>query len=72
MVGDGEQSGDVGVVISVLPFVTLYLLFWDEDLEDGFPAKVKILFDKNVMDFLDLESLVFAAEKMAERLIELD
>lgn len=70
--GAGEQNGDVGMVIPVLPFVPLYLIFWDEDTEDGFPAKVKILFDENVMNFLDLESLVFAAEKMAERILEFD
>ncbi|MCW5210250.1 DUF3786 domain-containing protein, partial [Desulfobulbus sp. N3] len=29
---------------------------WDQDMEDGFEARVKILFDQNVMDFLDLES----------------
>ncbi len=68
----GDQSADVGMVISVLPHVPLYLLFWDEEPEDGFEAKVKVLFDHNVMDFLDLESLVFAAERMADRLAELD
>ncbi len=41
-------------------------------MEDGFEARVKILFDQNVMDFLDLESLVFAAERMADCLLELD
>ncbi len=70
--GPGDQSGDVGMIIPVLPHVPLYLLFWDEDREDGFEAKIKVLFDHNVMDFLDLESLVFAAERMADRLAELD
>ena len=68
----GELSADVGMVIPVLPHVPHLLLFWDEEPEDGFEAKVKVLFDKNVMDFLDLESLVFAAERMADRLAELD
>ena len=70
--GPPEQSADVGMIIPVLPFVPLYLLFWDEDPEDGFEARVKVLFDKGVMDFLDLESLVFAAERLADRLAELD
>jgi hypothetical protein len=70
--GSGDQSGDVGMIIPVLPHVPLYLLFWDEEPEDGFEAKIKVLFDHNVMDFLDLESLVFAAERMADRLAELD
>ncbi len=70
--GPEDQSGDVGMIISVLPHVPLYLLFWDEEPEDGFEARVKVLFDHNVMDFLDLESLVFASERMADRLAELD
>jgi hypothetical protein len=66
------QSADFAAILAVLPYVPLYLLFWDQDLEDGFEARVKILFDQHVMDFLDLESLVFAAERMADRLLELD
>ncbi len=70
--GPSGQSADVGMVIPVLPYVPLYLLFWDEDSDDGFEARVKVLFDQGVMDFLDLESLVFAAERLADRLAELD
>ena len=70
--GEAGQSGDVGMIIPVLPFVPLYLLFWDEDPEDGFDARVKVLFDKGVMNFLDLESLVFAAERLADRLAALE
>ncbi len=70
--GPGDQSADVGLVIPVLPHVPHYLLFWDEEPDDGFEAKVKVLFDHNVMDFLDLESIVFAAERLADRLAELD
>lgn len=67
-----DQSSDVGMIISVLPYIPLNLLFWDAEPEDGFTAKVKVLFDHHVMDFLDLESLVFAAERLADRLAELD
>jgi hypothetical protein len=70
--GPGDQSADVGMIIPVLPRVPHYLLFWDEEPDDGFEAKVKVLFDHNVMDFLDLESIVFAAERLADRLAELD
>lgn len=70
--GPSDQSADVGVIIPVFPHVPLYLLFWDEEPDDGFEAKVKVLFDHHVMDFLDLESLVFAAERMADLLAELD
>lgn len=65
---DQDASASVGLIIQVLPMVPQYLLFWDAEPEDGFDAKVKILFDQNVMDFLDLESLVFSAERLADRL----
>ncbi len=67
-----NHSATVALLIPVLPRVPLLLLFWDEEPEDGFEAKVKILFDQNVLDFLDLESLVFAAERLSDRFFELD
>lgn len=66
-----SPSASVGLIIPVLPMVPHHLLFWDAEPEDGFAAKVKILFDHHVMDFLDIESLVFAAERLAERVAEL-
>lgn len=66
-----EQSCSAAFFISVLPRLPMYVLFWDEEKEDNFPAKVKVLFDEKVMDFLDIESLVFACERMAERWVEL-
>ncbi len=67
-----EQSADAAFIIAALPCVPLLLLFWEAEPDDGFAAKVKILFDHHVLDFLDLESLVFAAERTADRLLELD
>ncbi len=68
---DQESSASVGVTIPVLPMIPQFLLFWDEEPEEGFQAKVKILFDQNVLDFLDLESLVFSAERLADRIAAL-
>jgi hypothetical protein len=70
--GPDNQSATVAVVIPVLPRVLHYLLFWDEEPEDGFEGRVKVLFDRQVFDFLDIESLVFSAERMADRIMELD
>lgn len=67
-----DMPADFGAVIPVLPNIPLYLLYWDEEPAEGFDSRVKILFDLHVLDFLDLESLVFAAERMAERLMEFD
>lgn len=68
--GGEESSASVSYIIPVLPRLPHYLLFWDEAPEDGFESRVKVLFDRNVLDYLDIESLVFAAERMAEYLQE--
>lgn len=63
-----DASADLACMVPVLPRVPHCLLFWGEEPEDGFAARVKVLFDRRVLDFLDLESLVFSAERLADRL----
>ncbi len=63
-----EGQADISAILPALPRVPLVILFWDEDQEEGFSAQVKILFDQVALDYLDLESLVFLAERAAERL----
>jgi hypothetical protein len=65
-----NRSADMVALVHVLPQLSQQILFWDEDREDGFAAKVKILYPANVLDYLDLESLVFTSERMAEIIIE--
>ncbi|HID97715.1 MAG TPA: DUF3786 domain-containing protein [Thermodesulfobacteriaceae bacterium] len=60
---------DLCIHMPVLPKLPLKIHFWDADCDDGFPAKVKILYDARAVEFLDLESLVFAAERMVERIV---
>ncbi|GAB4341073.1 MAG: hypothetical protein Kow0089_15170 [Desulfobulbaceae bacterium] len=67
-----ESTADFSCVIPVLPRLPHYLLFWDEEPDEGFESRVKVLFDRHVLEYLDIESLVFSAERMAERLLELD
>ncbi|MCB2181486.1 MAG: DUF3786 domain-containing protein [Desulfobulbaceae bacterium] len=64
-----ESSASAGVIIPVLPRLPQQVLFWEAEPEDGFEAKAKVLFDANVLNYLDLESLVFSAERLADRLI---
>ncbi len=64
-------TASAALLIPVLPRLPQQLLFWDEEKEDGFAAKAKVLFDKNVLSYLDIESLVFSTERMADRLIAL-
>ena len=63
-----ESNAEVAAVFHPLPMIPFQLLFWDADLDDGFSAQVKILFDETVLDYLDIESLVFLGDKCAERL----
>ncbi len=66
-----SPSANLVLTVPVLPMLPERILFWEADPEDGFPARAKILFDHSVLDFLDLESLVFSAERLAERFITL-
>ena len=68
---DLERSCSAAFQVAVLPNLPMLLLFWDEEPEDGFAARAKVLYDRNVLSVLDIESLVFASERMAERLVEL-
>jgi len=66
-----SSSTTSSLIVPVLPMVPQFLLFWEKEPDDGFEAKTKVLFDHHVLDFLDLESLVFSAERLAERLVYL-
>jgi len=69
---DLGSTATASLVVPVLPMLPQYLLFWEEDIDVGIEAKAKVLFDHNVLDFLDLESLVFSAERFAESLIQFE
>ena len=62
-------DADLQLVFHPLPKVPVLLLFWEADLEEDFPAQVHFLFDGNVSEYLDLESLLFLVEQLAERLM---
>lgn len=67
---EAESSAEAAFVFRPLPKVPFFLLFWDEDPGEGFPARAKVLFDRSVPDYLDIESLVFLAERFADALTE--
>jgi hypothetical protein len=66
--GEGHNA-DLAFKFEALPRMPLLLLFWDEDREEGFEARSKVLFDASAMEYLDLEGLTFVAEKLANSLI---
>lgn len=59
---------DVGFEIDAFACIPIQYLFWDGD--DEFPAQANILFDKNVVDFIHVESTVTIAMEGLYRLAE--
>ncbi|NNL42164.1 MAG: DUF3786 domain-containing protein [Desulfobacterales bacterium] len=67
---DEIPSADLALLFKPLPRIPLMLMFWDEDLADAFEAKVKLLFDENILDHLDIESILFLSERLRQLLCE--
>lgn len=66
-----NSGATLTLIFPVLPRLPQQVIFWEEEPEEGFAPRVKILFDQRVLDFLDIESLVFSGERLAERLTAL-
>lgn len=64
------DSADLSLLFKPLPRIPVTLLFWDEDLDEGFEAQVKLLFDETVTEHLDIESIVFLSERLRQLLCE--
>ena len=60
-------SADCAYLLPVLPYVPVLLMFWDR--EEEFDARASFLLDGNVLDYLDLEALLFVGEALAGRLL---
>ena len=69
---EDESSADVALSFLPLPKIPFFLVFWDAVPEEGFEARAKVLFDRSVTSYLDIESLVFLAERFAGALIRED
>ncbi|MEZ0329579.1 MAG: DUF3786 domain-containing protein [Dissulfuribacterales bacterium] len=65
-----ECHADLCMQVPILPKVPVQVHFWNSSQEDGFTAQAKVLFDANAMRFLDIESIVFAAERMTEMCLQ--
>jgi hypothetical protein len=64
------QEADLQFLFQPLPRLPLLLVFHDAEPEENFEAEAHFLFDAQVMDFLDLESLLFLVERLMDRLME--
>jgi len=58
------RRSDVGFLAYAFPFIPVQFLFWDGDEE--FPAQANILFDRNIVQFTHVESVVTLAEDGAD------
>jgi hypothetical protein len=60
-------SADHAYLFRALPRVDLLLLYWEGGEE--FSARAALLVDRDVLDYLDQEALVFLAEAFAQRMM---
>ncbi|NTU59575.1 MAG: DUF3786 domain-containing protein [Deltaproteobacteria bacterium] len=60
-------SAERAWVFSALPKVDLLLLFWDK--QEDFDARVSLLVDRKILDYLDQEAIVFLCEAFTNRLL---
>ena len=52
--------------IDLFPFLSLVLRFWEAD--EDFPATIQIWADKNILDYMHYETLMFAITHIIERI----
>ena len=66
--GEEQQVGDVSYRIPLFDFLPVVVQFWDAD--DEFDAALKIMWDKNTLDFMHFETTFYAAGYLLRRLVE--
>lgn len=64
--GIPQPKGDVAYQLALFPFLPVILRFWDAD--EDFPASLQVLLDKNTLDFIHYETLMFALSHLMHRL----
>ncbi len=64
------DSADLALLFIPLPRVPVMIVFWDEEKEEGFEARVSLLFDETITEHLDIESILFLSERLRELLCE--
>jgi hypothetical protein len=65
-----SESADLAFCFQALPRVPVMLLFWEDDPDAGFAAEIKLAFDETITEHLDIESILFLSEHLAQRLID--
>lgn len=65
-----ERASGLSFTVWTLPKVPLKVIFWAGDEEEGLSPSCKILYNEKALSYLDLECLVFCAERFYEILSE--
>jgi hypothetical protein len=63
-----KGNHDAAYEFRFFPHYPALLLFYDTVSEEDFPAQVKVLLDKYVDRYLDIESIVVLGEEFASRM----
>lgn len=66
--GKPLPKGDVAYELQLFSFLPVILRFWEADEE--FPASLQILVDKNTLDYMHYETLMFALSHLFDRIRE--
>ena len=66
--GKELKKGDVSFELELFPFLPIAIYFWEAD--DEFPASLQVLADKNILDYMHYETLMFALTHLFCRLKE--
>ena len=66
--GNKLEKGDVAFELKLFPFLSIIIRFWEAD--DEFPASLQILADRNTLDYMHYETLMFALTHLFSRLRE--
>lgn len=66
--GKPLPKGDVAYELQLFSFLPVIIRFWEADEE--FPASLQILVDKNTLDYMHYETLMFALSHLFDRIRE--
>lgn len=63
------QDATLQFIFQLLPNLPILLVFYEAEPEEHFAAEAHFLFDAQVMDYLDLESLLFLVERLIDQIM---
>lgn len=62
------EKGDVAYQLDMFSFLPVILRFWESD--DEFPASLQVLVDRNILEYMHYETVMFAIGHLLERVGE--